>query len=282
MAKHAEARELARIALQRVFGGVPTVGEVKALAGVGWLESQYGTGWGGDGAGSFNMGAVHADPSWAGDTFLQTDTKPTSTGGSTSYVTRFRKYPTALDGWIDLARVAFQQNGRAIVRSAAQASDWGGVSAGLHATGYYEGFGATVEQRIANHQKALVAAISAADGDTDPAVDLPSVTVRVEDPRGQPLGFAVVNEADAVGLMALHDAYGVPTLIAYPNGIRVLRFAPGILINARSNLPIIANDKAPSFGWEHAAFVLSIVGLGATIFYGTLSIQPGRRLHHAR
>lgn len=281
MPSHADARRLAQIALQRVFGGVPTVGEVKAIAGIGWLETQYGTGWSGDGAGSNNIGAIHADKSWAGDTFLTTDTKPTATGGSVSYVTRFKAYPTAADGWADLVRTAFVVRERSIVRAAAQASNWQGVSAGLYHTGYYEGIGATDAQRIGNHYKALTAAISAADGDSSPPADLPSLTVRAEDPRGAPLGSAVVNEADAVGLMALYDVYGAPTLVAYPNGVRVLRFAPGILINARSNLPIDGGAKTPSFGWEHAAFVLSIVGLGATIFYGTLSIKPGRRYHHA-
>jgi hypothetical protein len=279
MPNHAEARKLAQIALQRTFGGTPTVGEVKAIAGIGWLETQYGSGWSGDGAGSYNIGAIHADPSWSGDTFLTTDTKPTSTGGSVSYVTRFKAYPTAADGWADLVRTAFVVRGRSIVRSAAQANDWHGVSAGLFRTGYYEGMGATDAERIANHQRALTSAISAADGDATPAVDLPSLTIRAEDPQGRPLGTATINEADAVGLMALHDSYGAPTLIAYPNGLRVLRFAPGVLINARSNLPINGTEKAPSFGWEHAAFVLSIAGLGATIFFGTMSIRPGRRHH---
>ena len=114
------------------------------------------------------------------------------------------------------------------------------------------------------------------------AEQTPSIAVRVEDPNGVLLGSAYVTEADAVGLMTLQVDYGAPTMIAYPNGIRVLRFAPGVLINARSNLPIIGAQKAPSFGWEHAAFVLSIAGLGATVFFGTLSIRPGRRYHHAR
>jgi hypothetical protein len=279
MPSHAAARKLAQIALQRTFGGTPTVGEVKVIAGVGWLETQYGTGWSGDGAGSNNIGAIHADPSWNGETFLTTDTKPTATGGSVSYVTRFKAYPTAIDGWMDLVRTAFIVRGRSSVRAAAQANDWRGVSQGLFDTGYYEGFGATEAERVGNHYKALSSAISAADGDASPAVDLPSLTVRVEDPQGKSLGTATLNEADAVGLMALHDSYGAPTLIAYPNGIRVLRFAPGILINARSNLPVEGGQKTPSFGWEHAAFVLSIAGLGATIFFGTLTIKPGRRNH---
>jgi hypothetical protein len=49
------------------------------------------------------------------------------------------------------------------VLAAAQKDDGPGVSAALHSTGYYEGFGATVADRIRNHYTALSRGLKAAD-----------------------------------------------------------------------------------------------------------------------
>jgi|WetSurMetagenome_2_1015567.scaffolds.fasta_scaffold25513_5 hypothetical protein len=282
MPTHAEARQLATVALQRRFGVLPTQGEIKALAGVAWLETNYGAGWAGSaGENSNNMGAVTAGSSWSGDTFLHTDTKPDENGVSVQYVTRFRKYSTPTEGWSDLATEVFAANGRETVRRVARSEDWAGVSAELYRTGYYKGFGSSSAERIANHEKALRGAIALADGKpVDSAANLPRVTVRVVSPQDVPIGIASITEVDAVGLTVLTGIYGPPSMMAFPNGQRLLNFAPGVLIPGRKNIPYEGFAGTSSgFGWGQAGVVLGIASLAATIFYGSLNVKPGRRSH---
>jgi hypothetical protein len=159
MTTHIEARRLATIAINTVFGGVAARGEIWALAGIACLETNYGQGWKGVGAGSNNMGAIQCGPSWKGERFEYTDTHPNADGTSTAYKIAFRKYPSPLDGWVDLCKVAYLNRGREIVRQCAAEDNWAGVSAALHNTGYYEGFGKTVADRIHNHMLALEGSI---------------------------------------------------------------------------------------------------------------------------
>jgi hypothetical protein len=159
---HVRARELAGAALMSVLGE-NLEHPRRVLAGVAFLETGYGRGWSGPGKGSFNMGAIQAGPKWTGDVFVYVDTHPNPDGTSTRYEARFRKYPTEEAGWADLARIVFVSNGRKTVYEAAKDGDLFGVSTALHRTGYYEGFGATVAARVANHHKALRRAVDAAD-----------------------------------------------------------------------------------------------------------------------
>ena len=278
MTSHAEARRLARAALERRFGGSPTIGEIKALAGIGWLETNYGD-WHGEGEGSNNIGAIHADASWNGEVFLATDTKPNDDGTSTSYVTRFRKYPTAELGWLDLADEAFYARGRSSVRAAAQRQDWEDVSTALYETGYYQGQGATEAERIAGHVRALEGAIALADGKATGAMT-PSITVRVENPQGDRIGVASVSELVAPGLTTLAEIYGAPIMIAFPNGWRLLKFAPDVAIAAKTGTPYtpIDQEQPVSWGWQSGA-AIGIMGIAVTIFVATLQIQPGRTAH---
>jgi len=180
MTTHAEARDLATAALRTVFPGAPpSSGEVAALAGIGFLETGYGAGWKGAGKGSNNMGAIQAGSSWHGQTFVYTDTHPNPDGSSTAYRVAFRKYATELDGWIDLVRIAFAGR-RTRVREAARRNDLLGVSRELRTSAYYEGFGRTQEERIANHHRALARAVAAADASVRVPDALPTIppTVR--------------------------------------------------------------------------------------------------------
>lgn len=108
-----------------------------------------------------------------------------------------------------------------------------------------------------------------------------TIPVRVLNPQGAQIGTASVSDAVAPGVTALASVYGAPVMVAYPNGWRFLQFAPGVQIPAKSNLPYarIVDAKPLTFGWEQGAFVLAIAGLAATIFFGTLSIKPGRTMH---
>lgn len=184
MTSHAQARQYAAQSLGAVFGAA-TSGEIAAEAGVGYLETLYGAGWKGAGKGSNNQGAIQCGTGWKGDRFSYVDTHPNKDGTSTTYRVDFRKYATPEEGWLDLCRTVYVNRGRSIVRAAAQASDWLGVSRGLHKTGYYEGFGKTVEDRIANHNRALVRAIAKADG--APAPYVPSNTIMPTIERGDGL-----------------------------------------------------------------------------------------------
>lgn len=159
---HVQARDNARAALLRVTGSA-SLGAIRYLCGVAMLESGYGTAWKGAGAGSFNLGAIQAGSSWAGDVFVATDTHPNADGTSTPYRIEFRKYHSAEAAWDDLVKVVFKNRGRSTVLAAADRDDSYAVSAELHRTGYYEGFGATVAKRIANHHAALTRCVNAAD-----------------------------------------------------------------------------------------------------------------------
>lgn len=156
---HAEARKIIVAAFKAIFGRDPSRPEAQALQGIGWLETNYAQGWKGAGKGSWNWGAIQrgkppCDPNTG---FLYTDTHPNPDGSSTTYSICFRKYATAEDGAQDLARVVYKSRPR--VLQAATRGDLWGVSAELYASRYYEGFGSTSQERIANHHKALLAAV---------------------------------------------------------------------------------------------------------------------------
>lgn len=180
MTSHAQARGYATQALRRRFGREPFAGEVKALAGVACLETSYGDGWKGAGKGSYNMGAIQCGSGWKGLRFSYIDTHPNKDGTSTKYQVDFRKYGTVDAGWSDLVNVVYVNRGRQSVREAATLGDFYRVSQTLHQTGYYEGFGKTVADRISNHYRALSKAIAAADGAIAPVVPLQTLpdTVR--------------------------------------------------------------------------------------------------------
>lgn len=180
MTTHSQARAYAKDALSKRFGREPFAGETKALTGIACIETSYGDGWKGAGKGSFNMGAVQCGSSWKGERFSYTDTHPNPNGTSTPYRVDFRKYGTANAGWFDLVNVVFVNRGRQCVREAAQFGDFRRVSQTLHQTGYYEGFGKTVAERIDNHYRALSKSIAAADGSIAPVVPIHSLpnTVR--------------------------------------------------------------------------------------------------------
>ena len=173
MTTHIEARNNAHTALVAKFGEPITPGEIKALAGVACLETSYGDGWKGAGKGSFNMGAIQG--TGPAGSFVYTDTHPNAGGTNTPYQIAFRRYRSVVEGWADLVNVVYVNRGRARVREAAKAGDWYGVSKALHETGYYEGYGRTEAERVANHHRALSRAIAAADGAALPAIGVPTL-----------------------------------------------------------------------------------------------------------
>lgn len=158
---HATARKFAHYALIDAFG-VSTEHGGRHLCGISRLETGYGEWWKGAGVGSNNMGAIQAGTGWTGETFVYQDTRPNPDGTSTTYTTKFRAYPTPAAGWLDLAHVAYGGL-RRCVRIAAERGDTYSVSEYLHRTRYYEGFGATVEERRWHHFSLLRGYVWAAD-----------------------------------------------------------------------------------------------------------------------
>jgi len=155
MTTHAQARSLAERAFRAALARSPTLPEVQHLQGIGLLETSYGDGWKLPAAvGAHNIGAVIAGDMWHGETFEHRDSKPVDGSNENEwYVTKFRKYPTALDGWTDLVRIMYQR--RPLVLAAATHGDTYGVSAALYSTKYFFGFGPTSEVRIKRHFEKL-------------------------------------------------------------------------------------------------------------------------------
>lgn len=179
---HEQARIWAARALVDRFHSAATPGEFKALAGIACLETRYGDGWKGAGAGSNNMGAEQCGSAWKGDRFIYVDTHPQPDGSSKTYRACFRKYVNHEAGWFALVDIVYVNRGRTRVREAARAENWRGVSQGLYTTGYYEGFGKTAAERVTNHLRALTKAIAAADNAVAPVI--PMVTLPATVQRG--------------------------------------------------------------------------------------------------
>lgn len=161
MLSHKDARAIIAAAFRARFGRDGTRPELQCVQGVGFLETGYAQNWKPPGVGSFNWGAIQGQgPAGA---FQYTDTHPNDDGTSTPYAISFRKYHSLADGAEDLIRIVYQSNGRdRLVLPAATKGDTLAFSTAMHTTRYYEGFGRTVQERIANHHKALMAGIVAA------------------------------------------------------------------------------------------------------------------------
>lgn len=71
---------------------------------------------------------------------------------------------------------------------------------------------------------------------------------RVTDPQGNLLGTLEVSEVDAPGSTTLTAIHGAPTVIAYPDGARMLRYSDQIAIPARPGMPLepITKTSQPS------------------------------------
>lgn len=156
---HRDARRLVSMGFVRTFDREAERPEAQLTQAVGFIETGYAQFWKGEGIGSNNVGAVQAGASWTGATFSYTDTAPNADGTSTPYVTKFRKYPTLVDGFTDLVKRVLtggRGEGREkLVQPAAKKGDLLAFSSGLFDTVYYEGFGRNREERIGHHVKAL-------------------------------------------------------------------------------------------------------------------------------
>ena len=133
----------------------PTEAHLHVAMCVARHETRYGRSWQGAMIGSHNWGAIQAGrpPAKTGYSRLYQDSHPNKNGSNTSYAICFREYPTDEDGARDLLRVLFAK--RPFVLRAAETGNLKSVAKEMHATGYFEGFGATIEDRIRGYQNAL-------------------------------------------------------------------------------------------------------------------------------
>jgi len=190
---HAQAREYARGGFALRFGADPNEWISKILAGVAWLETCYSNAWAltkkDPALNPKNQGAIQCGSSWKYASFAATDTHPNADGSNTPYPAAFRLYADFVranttvqypGGWDDLAQVAYSNRGRSVVLDAARAGDVYQVSALLHSTGYYEGWGPTVEVRVQHHYRALCKAIATADAAIgEPPQPVPSPLIKI-------------------------------------------------------------------------------------------------------
>jgi hypothetical protein len=154
MLSHMDMRALAVPAFAAQLGRPGTRPELQCFQAVGFLETGYAATWKPPGVGSWNFGAIQGTgpAGW----FVYTDTHPKADGSSKPYTITFRKYPTAISGVNDLVRVVYLIQKRQPVLVAATNGDTLAFSTALHATGYYEGFGKTVAERIGHHHAAVL------------------------------------------------------------------------------------------------------------------------------
>lgn len=142
------------------IGASGATGLIVSLFACSLHETLFGYGWHGAGKDSHNQGAIQCG-GWSGARFIYVDTHPNADGSSTKYEACFRAYPGDPEGWADLAKVMYTGRRRQVAEAALR-EDWAGVSAMMKATGYYEGFGKTEADRVANHLRAMMKGVKRA------------------------------------------------------------------------------------------------------------------------
>lgn len=153
-----EERDIAERACWLELGRDPYRSECAAVHAVSDLETNCGAGWKGPGVGSNNWGAVQATKAWraaGGKVFEYRDTHPNPDGTSTSYAVGFRVYDSPLDGCRDVVQILIRMGVLGDAGVAHTERTIGAVSRRMYQKGYYEGFGKTPEDRIANHARTL-------------------------------------------------------------------------------------------------------------------------------
>jgi len=145
-----------------------TVPERLALQGVAWIETNYGTGWKGDGEDSHNWGAITIEKANDGTcgpkdrAFLHADSRyDSATGKVIKYKTCFRKYNDDTAGIKHLYKIMMRTN----VRDAANSRNLLGVAAAMRNNNYYKGI-KPKEESIQIYYRALKRAIEHITEDT--------------------------------------------------------------------------------------------------------------------
>jgi|GEM_PF-3223422 len=135
----------------------PTLGAVVAIQSIGYHESDYGRGWGGQGKGSNNMGAYQCKCKPDGEVccdgcFLYQDSRPTAQG-QVKYMWCYKKYATPADGFADIIKL-FKNNMKGVWR-VLQCGNLDEVAWQMRKAGYFEGFTTDKREAARAYAKAL-------------------------------------------------------------------------------------------------------------------------------
>jgi hypothetical protein len=158
----AEQHKKAKAAVEKVDPSL-TAAESQAVRAVASHETSYGTGWkDGEGAGSFNMGAIMTgETADACSGFKHGDSNPDE-----KFNGCFKVYPSESSGYRDLIRVLLKSN----VRNAARKGDLLGIARAMFDNHYYTGTSHEPEVNIERYHDALrsnLDSIIAATGEKD-------------------------------------------------------------------------------------------------------------------
>ena len=144
--------DILKKAFHSIYGRDGSYGEIAYAAGVAQLETSVGDGWGND---SHNWGAVTG--TYNGQYFEHKDSHPDGKGGIISYTTKFRSYPSDVEGAADFLKVLYKEThnkvNRDTVRKAANRNSFRNASKLLYNSGYYSGT-ANVTDKNGKHDEA--------------------------------------------------------------------------------------------------------------------------------
>lgn len=127
----------------------PTPGAIMAIQSIGYHESDYGRGWGGQGKGSNNMGAYQCKCRPEGEVccdgcFLYQDSRPTK-DGQVKYMWCYKRYPTPAAGFADIIKL-FKNSMKGVWR-VLPCGNLDEIAWRMRLAGYFEGF--TTDKRKA-------------------------------------------------------------------------------------------------------------------------------------
>lgn len=216
-ASNAALHEFGRNALAAAFpivtGRSATLAELQIFGATALLESAYGTGafvnrqTGEKIRETNNWGAVQCKslPPCPSGCFEATDTSPfkrTAENPDGAYQACFVHPATPAEGATVFVKEVTTR--RPLSWAAAQAGDIDAFSDAMHREHYYEGFGATVAERIDNHAKAVergVRVIASALGEPV-AAQRGGAEPSISDPGTLALGVAFIAGCAALGMLA--------------------------------------------------------------------------------
>jgi hypothetical protein len=162
---HQWAREVMLSAWRNRYGTEPSLAQIQSAQAIALLETSYGRGWPtAEGNAANNWGAVQCpklpqDGVCPCDGWLHKDSYPTA-NGSVEYAVCFRRYPSPEAG-ADGVLANMSPKARPKTWAAMATGDAVALSTAMYDEKYYQGFGATREQRIEGHVKAVERSVAA-------------------------------------------------------------------------------------------------------------------------
>ena len=153
MGRHTDGKNAILTAWPNLGLPEPTQAQLYGAMAVACRESGYGFGWTGALAGSNNWGAVQAGlpPCVDGYSVQGKDSHP----DGTLYDVCFRVYATPAEGALGTLKTLYINHGRATVFEAAKRGNMQAFGQAMFNSGYYEGTGATVEERVTGYTDVL-------------------------------------------------------------------------------------------------------------------------------